>query len=70
MGEREVITSDYEPRGWIQDNGDILSEEDVSVEVGCECGNSFWIYVPYCLYRCMCGKVYRARISVDREVDE
>ena len=66
MNEREIISHDYVPKEWIESNDIILSEEEVDVEIGCECGNNFWIYVPDCPYRCKCGKVYRARISVDK----
>ena len=64
------LVFDLNDRKWTLRNGVIRSEEDVSVEIACECGNIFWIYVPDVGHRCVCGKLYRARISVDIEVVE
>ena len=67
MNNRELLSYEYVAKGWTQDNSVILDEEDVSIKIECACGNEFWIYVPSTAHRCLCGKVYRVKISVEIE---
>lgn len=66
MNEKEII-SDYIETKWVLANDFVYSENEVDVEVHCDCGNEFWIYVPYTAYKCRCGEVYRVRTILERD---
>jgi hypothetical protein len=65
LGEHETYRLVWGIEGnWINRDDVMVNYEEVSVEVMCDCGNRFWIYVPDCSYQCQCGNIYQVTLSV------